>query len=43
MEMHLVGLWIAKIVLEIYIFSAYNILIYCQDWEKIADKAHDRI
>ena len=31
----IIGFWLAKLVLEIYIFSSYLIMIQMQDWEKI--------
>ena len=34
--MHVPGQWIAKIVLEIYILTAYGILIYIQDWQQVS-------
>ena len=36
LQMQLKGLWIAKVFLELFIFSAYNILIYNSNWSKIA-------
>ena len=34
--MNLEGLWISKIILELYILSSYAILIHLQDWYKIS-------
>ena len=34
--MHVPGQWIAKIVLEIYILTAYGILIQIQDWQQVS-------
>lgn len=36
------GLWIAKVILEFFIFGAYILLVYCVNWEKCAQKAKDR-
>ena len=41
--MHVPGQWIAKIILEIYIMIAYFLLIYMQDWEKIARDTRSNI
>lgn len=40
---HLFGLWCAKIILEVYIFSAYSLLIQYADWKKIVIKAKNRM
>lgn len=42
-DLHLFGLWAAKIILEIYILTSYSLLIYYQDWTKIAKKAQNRL
>lgn len=42
-EWRLFGLWTAKIILEIYVISSYALLIHCQNWEEIAEKAHNRL
>ena len=33
------GLWIAKVILEFFIFIAYVALVYLVSWEKCAEKA----
>ena len=35
-NLHLLGLWSAKLILELYIFTTYFLLIYCSDWKKVA-------
>ena len=43
LNMHLLGLWCAKLILEIYIFTTYFLLIYFSDWNKIAQRVHSRL
>ena len=32
----LTGMWLGKLVLELFIFSAYNIMISCTDWNTVS-------
>jgi multidrug resistance protein, MATE family len=38
----MLGMWISKCVLEIFIFLSYSTIIWKADWDKIAEKASER-
>lgn len=42
LNLGIIGFWLAKLVLEIYICSAYLIMINMQDWEKIIYESKER-
>jgi Na+-driven multidrug efflux pump len=42
MGMGIKGLWVAKLILEAYIFSAYCLMIYFSDWAKISEESAKR-
>lgn len=43
LNMGIQGLWIAKLILEWYIFGTYFLLVSCQDWAKISQKSVERL
>ena len=32
------GIWVAKLIMESYIFIAYSLLLYCENWRDIIEK-----
>ena len=43
LNMHVPGQWTAKIVLELYILTAYSLLVYLQDWENVSLEVKKRL
>ena len=42
LNLGIIGFWLAKLVLEFYIFTTYLIMIQMQDWEKIMFESKER-
>mmetsp|Transcript_42311 Transcript_42311/g.64894 ORF Transcript_42311/g.64894 Transcript_42311/m.64894 type:complete len:206 (-) Transcript_42311:19-636(-) len=42
LDLRILGLWMAKQFLELYIMTAYIILINVQDWDRISKESHER-